>query len=113
MSPIKKKLNVIPPTQRDKKRYVLLYLSKIGSDIKNEQEIYKIIIKNFERIHGLFKSVYSNITIISFNKQEKEILIKVNKDYLDDLLTSLFFLKQQFGLVCVKSINQTIKKSKK
>ncbi|MEI8363830.1 MAG: Rpp14/Pop5 family protein [archaeon] len=109
----KKKLSVIPPTLRDKKRYVLFIVSKMQPDIQNEQDVFRIVVKNFEKIHGLFKSISANLTIISFNKSEKEILVRVNKDNLDDLLTSLFFLKDQFGLIKVKTVSQTIKKSKK
>ncbi len=113
MNSKKKKLNVIPPTLRDKKRYVSFNVSRIGPEIQNENDVFRIIIKNFEKVHGLFKSVSANITIISFNKQEKEILLRVNKDNLDDLLTSMFFLKDQFSLISIKTISQTIKKSKK
>jgi len=109
----KKKLNVIPPTLRDKKRYVSFTSSKASSEIKNEQDVFRVIVKNFEKTHGLFKSISANLTIISFNKEEKEVLVRVNKDNLDDLLTSLFFLKDQLGLIRIKSIDQTIKKSKK
>jgi len=106
---IKKKLNVIPPTLRMKKRYVILKCSKLS--ITNQAEILRHIIHNFENIFGMFKSINAGIILVSFSFEKKEITLRVNKDNLDDLLTSFLFLERDFGLISIK-ISHTIKKSK-
>jgi RNase P/RNase MRP subunit POP5 len=108
----KKRLNVVPPTLRDKKRYISFSFTKAPQEASNEQELSRIIIKNFEKVNGLFKSIKANISLIWLDKDKKEVLIRVNKDNLDELITSLFFLKYQFGLIKINGISQTIKKGK-
>jgi len=106
---IKKKINVIPPTLRMKKRYVILTVSKLPTT--NQVELIKLIISNFESIFGIFKSINASIILVSFSLDKKEIGLRVNKDNLDDLLTSFLFLEKDFGIISIK-VAQTIKKSK-
>jgi len=113
MNSQKKKLNVIPPTLRDKKRYVLFSFSIVPQGVFSKQDFFRIILKNHEKIYGLFNSISANLNLINFDSNKKEILIRVNKDNLDDFITGLFFLKDQFGLIVIKNISQTIKKASK
>jgi len=106
---IKNRLNVIPPTLRMKKRYVVLKCSKL--DTINQSEVIKKILNNYESIFGVFNLINASIILVSFSFEKKEITLRVNKENIDNLLTSLLFLEKDFGLISIK-ISQTIKKSK-
>jgi RNase P/RNase MRP subunit POP5 len=110
--PIKNKINIIRPTLRHKKIYVILSYSKDLSSF-NLKNLYDIIEKNLEKTYGIFVSVNINFTLISVDNDKKELFIRINKKYLRNFLSSLFFLKEDFGLISIKKIKTTIKKSKK
>ncbi len=105
MNKIKKKLNVIRPTLRHKKKYFLISYS---SDI-NEDKIHSLFIKNYEKTYGLFSLIECNLTVIESNLKNKTIIIRINKEYNEQFLSSLFFLKQNLGLIFVLKQASTLK----
>jgi RNase P/RNase MRP subunit POP5 len=117
----KKRINVIRPTLRHKKRYVILKFIETNNYNSNnllyknlnKLNIYKIISKNFQKIYGLFQQVNANITILDYNLENKEVLIRVNREYLDKFIGSLLFIKNtQLPLFCILEIKNTIKNKK-
>ncbi|MFA7576127.1 MAG: Rpp14/Pop5 family protein, partial [archaeon] len=87
----KKKLNVIRPTLRHKKRYVHFSFSKeILSDPYN---LFTILNNNFQKVFGVFLTAKANITVIDLDLEKREVIVRVNKFYLNQFLGSLFFLK--------------------
>jgi RNase P/RNase MRP subunit POP5 len=107
MSQIKKKLNVIRPTLRHKKRYFKLSYSK-----ENHTNIYSLLSKNYEKSYGLFSLIESNLTVMDLNTDKKTIIVRINKDYKSLFLSSLFFLKQDLGLIFVLKEASTLKSLK-
>lgn len=105
---MKTKLNVIRPTLRHKKRYVLLeFLEKKELDAKS---IHSSLVLNLQKAHGIFTQIETNITVLDFDKKTKTLLIRVNKEYLDEFINSLFFSQTELGLLKILKITSTIKK---
>jgi RNase P/RNase MRP subunit POP5 len=108
----KKKINVIRPTLRHKKRYVTLKF--IGSTIiQDKQKIFTLLYKSLQKTNGIFVQISTNITVLDFDSETNIALIRINKDYLSEFLGSLFFLDSDFGEVKVISIDSTIKQVNK
>lgn len=105
MANIKKRLNVIRPTLRHKKIYLKLSFRK---DVLKEK-IFSLFYKNYQNIYGLFYLINCNITLIDFNEDRKEVIFRINKDFLDSFLASLFFLKKDLGLIFVLEKKTTLK----
>ncbi len=108
----KKKLNVIRPTLRHKKRYLeikLLNTNKLNLDLLDTAGLHKIFYKNYQKAFGLFNQIEANITIMDFNKDNKTILIRINRFYLNEFISSLFFLKNELNLFKINKISSTIK----
>ena len=106
----KKTINVIRPTLRHKKRYIKLYLSKNDLDKK---DLYKVFFNNFKDFYGKFVCLEANLTIIDFDSKNNFLVFRVNKDFLDEFLGSLFFLNSRFDLVIIKKVSSTIKSLEK
>jgi|GEM_PF-830144 len=106
---MKKKINVIKPTRRHKKRYVQI---KVSFDISgnSEKELYFMFNSAFSYLHGVVKATLANLTLLDVDFQKKCLFFRVNKDCLDDFLGSLLFVKD-LGLVCVVDVKNTIKKT--
>ncbi len=104
MSKIKKKLNVIRPTLRHRKIYFKISYSK-----ENNSSPYLILSKNYENNYGLFSLISSNLTLMDYNKDLKNFVVRINKDYGGLFLSTLFFLKQDFGLIYVQKEASTLK----
>jgi RNase P/RNase MRP subunit POP5 len=102
MTKLKKKLNVIRPTLRHKKLYIKIEYTK-----ESFTKISSLILKNYQSIYGLIHLVNANITIM--NSDNKTALIRINKDYKDSFLGSIFFLKSDLGLVYVIKQASTLK----
>jgi RNase P/RNase MRP subunit POP5 len=127
----KKKLNVIRPTLRHKKKYIelkLLNTNSINNKINNNSnsnsncsyncnklnildayELHKVFYKNFQKVYGLFSQINVNITVIDFNKNNNVILIRINSLYIKEFVSSLFFLNNELGLFKINKIGSTIK----
>ena len=102
MVKIKKKLNVIRPTLRHKKIYFKLEFTKEYSN-----NLFSLFLKNYQNIFGLFSLVNANITLMKSTKNTA--IVRINKDYKDSFLTSIFYLKQDLGLVYVTKQVSTLK----
>jgi len=109
MSKIKKKLNVIRPTLRHRKRYFLLTFTK---EFSLNTKIHSLFLKNFEKIHGLFSLIECNLTVMDFNFENKTVVIRINNNYRSLFLSSLFFLKDDFGLISILKEASTLKSLK-
>ncbi len=96
MSKLKKKLNVIRPTLRHKKLYLKLEYTKEYSS-----NLYTLLLKNYEKINGLFSSLECNLTVMENDYTTKTMVVRLNKAYKESFLSSLFFLKQDLGLIFV------------
>jgi RNase P/RNase MRP subunit POP5 len=107
---MKKKIQVIKPTQRHKKRYVLIEVSK---DIDNytEKEIFYLFLNSLYYLHGFVVANITNLVLLEANTSKKQILFRVNKEYLDCFLGSLLFVKN-VGVVKVVTVKSTIKSFK-
>lgn len=105
----KKKLAVIRPTLRHKKRYVLLELLTFPHNL-DSKSIFLSLSRALQKQSGVFVQLDTNITILDADSKTKNILIRVNKEYLEEFISSLFFAQQELGLIKIKSIKSTIKK---
>ncbi|HRS42385.1 MAG TPA: Rpp14/Pop5 family protein [Candidatus Diapherotrites archaeon] len=105
----KKKLAVIRPNLRHKKRYVHLELLTYPHAL-DSKTVYSSLSRALQKQSGIFVQLEANITIIEMDFKAKTILIRVNKDYLEEFLASLFFAQQDLGLLKIKNIKSTIKK---
>jgi len=105
----KKKINVIRPTLRHKKRYIQLKYFTDKDIVLNEIKLYTLFLKNLEKTYGVFINAETNLTIISFDYKKREIIIRINKEYLSEFISSLFLLNNDLGLVIIKKISSTIK----
>lgn len=105
----KTKLAVIKPTLRHKKRYVQLQLLTYNQSL-DARLIHTILCKALQKQSGIFVQIESNITILETNPKTKELIIRINKEYLDEFIGSLFFAQSDLGLIKVKDIKSTIKK---
>jgi len=106
----KKKLNVIRPTLRHKKRYVHFSFSKgLSYDAYN---LFMLLNNNFQKIFGIFITAKANITVINLDLEKNEITVRVNRVYLEHFLCSLFFIKRDLGLIVIKKVSSTIKRLK-
>jgi RNase P/RNase MRP subunit POP5 len=108
MANIKKRLNVIRPTLRHKKVYLKISFRK---EILKEK-IFFLFSKNYQNTYGLFYLINCNLTLIDFNSNKKEIILRINKDYFDSFLTSIFFLKKDLGAIFILKIKTTLKSIK-
>ena len=108
----KKKLAVIKPTLRHKKRYVELQLLSYPQNI-DSKTIYTTLTKALQKNSGIFIQLETNITVIDVDSKTKTLLIRVNKEYLEQFISSLFFAQSDLGPIKVKNIKSTIKKIKK
>lgn len=104
---MKKKIQVIKPTQRHKKRYVLLKASK---DISNysEKDLFYLFFNNLSHMYGFVSANITNLVLLEVDSNQNTLLFRVNKDYLDYFLGSLLFIKD-LGVIRVVSVNSTIK----
>jgi len=107
MTKIKKKLNVIRPTLRHKKIYVKVKYTKEYSS-----NLFSLFSKNYEKTNGVFSLIDSNLTVMESNLNQKTSIIRLNKSYKDSFLASLFFLKQDLGLIFVLKQVTSIKSLK-
>jgi RNase P/RNase MRP subunit POP5 len=105
----KKKLAVIRPNLRHKKRYLAIELLTYPQGL-DSKTIYQSFSRALQKQSGIFVQLETNITIIEMDSKTKTILIRVNKIYLDKFVASLFFAQQDLGLIKVKNIKSTIKK---
>lgn len=105
----KKKLAVIRPTLRHKKRYVLLELLTYPQAL-DSKSIYLSLSRALQKQSGIFVQQETNITLLEINPNTKTALIRVNKEYLEEFISSLFFAQQELGLIKVNSTKSTIKK---
>jgi len=107
----KKKLAVIRPTLRHKKRYIQLQLLTYPG-VLDSRIAHGILVKALQKQSGVFSQTEANITIIDIDQKSKTILIRINKEYLEQFIASLFFAQPELGLLKVKDIKSTIKKVK-
>ncbi|HOD89842.1 MAG TPA: Rpp14/Pop5 family protein [archaeon] len=107
---LKKKIGVIKPTMRQKKRYIKLkvYAQQITQDKYKLENTFK---KNLQKIYGLFVDVDTNLKIIEIN-EKNEIIIRINKTYLNQFISSLLFLNKEIGIIKIQKISNTLKKQK-
>jgi len=105
----KKKLAVIRPTLRHKKRYIEIQLLSYPQTL-DSKTIYITLTKALQKNSGVFVQLETNITIIDIDTKTKTLLIRVNKEYLEQFISSLFFAQSDLGLIKVKNIKSTIKK---
>jgi len=104
----KTKLGVIRPTLRHKKRYILLKL--INPMVTMEQKkLFSVFTLSMQKASGVFAQVDANITILDIDSKSKTILIRLNKEYIDEFTGSLFFAQNEIGLIKVLEIKSTIK----
>lgn len=108
----KKKLAVIRPTLRHKKRYIQLQLLTF-SGVFDSRSLHGVLIKALQKQSGVFSQTEANITIIDIDQKSKTILIRINKEYLEQFIASLFFAQSELGLLKIKDIKSTIKKVNK
>lgn len=108
----KKKINVIRPTLRHKKRYVTLKFIDPIVDL-DKQKIFSALYKTLQKTNGIFVQISTNITVLEFDFENTTALIRINKDYLSEFLGSLFFLESDYGVIKVISIDSTIKQVNK
>ena len=88
----KKKLNVIRPTLRHKKRYVHFSFSKgLSYDAYN---LFMLLNNNFQKIFGIFITAKANITVINLDLEKNEITVRVTGS-----------LKNTFGVFFNKNEN--------
>ena len=105
----KTKLGVIRPTLRHKKRYILLKL--VNPDISlDSKKIYSVLTQSLQKSKGIFIQVECNITILEIDNKAKTILIRINKEYIDEFIESLFFAQNELGLIKILEIKNTIKR---
>ncbi|MFA5745919.1 MAG: Rpp14/Pop5 family protein [archaeon] len=107
----KTKLAVIRPNLRHKKRYVQLQLLTYNQSI-DQKIIHTTLCRALQKQSGIFAQIESNITILETNPKTKELIIRINKEYLDEFIGSLFFAQSDLGLIKIKDIKSTIKKVK-
>jgi len=107
----KKKINIIRPTLRHKKRYISFNYSKQLS-ITTKIKIYLSLFKSLVQNKGLVVANNANITVLAVDESKKEVLVRINMLCLDDFLGSLF-LNKDLGLISNITIKSTIMQLKK
>jgi len=107
----KTKLAVIRPNLRHKKRYVQLQLLTYNQSLDGKV-IHTALCKALQKQSGIFVQIESNITVLEINPKTKELIIRINKEYLDEFIGALFFVQSDLGLLKIKKIESTIKKVK-
>ncbi len=105
----KTKLGVIRPTLRHKKRYVLIKLIN-PEVILDSKKIYSVLTQSLQKACGIFVQTECNITILEIESKSQTLLIRTNKEYLDEFIGSLFFAQAELGLIKILEIKSTIKK---
>lgn len=105
----KKKLAVIRPNLRHKKRYIALELLTYPKSL-DSKTIYLSLGHALQKQSGIFVQLETNITILEMDSKSKTLLIRVNKEYLEEFVSSLFFAQSDLGLIHINSIKSTIKK---
>jgi RNase P/RNase MRP subunit POP5 len=105
---MKKKIKVIKPTQRHKKRYVLIEVTKDISKY-TQKDIFYLFFKNVSYFKGFIIANLLNIVVLDVFSNKKQILFRVNKQYIDEFIGSLFFIKD-LGAIKVVSITTTFKR---
>lgn len=106
---MKKKIQVIKPTKRHKKRYVLIEVSK-DIDKYTEKELYYLFYNSLCFLHGFVLANLTNIVLLEVNNQDKQkqLLFRVNKEHLELFLGSLLFVKD-VGVIKVVDIKSTLR----
>ncbi|MFH0905863.1 MAG: Rpp14/Pop5 family protein [archaeon] len=109
----KVKLSIVNKALRDKKRYIVITLLNSSNSklpILNKEELYRQIERNFENIFGIIKASSANILVM--DAKDNNILIRVNKNNLEELISSLFFLRlninNSVSIIKFKSISSTM-----
>lgn len=105
----KKRLAVIKPTLRHKKRYIEIRLLTFPQSL-DPKTIYGSLTKALQKNSGIFVQLETNITIIETDQKLKTVLVRINKECLSDFISSLFFAQSDLGLIKVKALKSTIKK---
>ncbi len=96
----------LPPTLRDRRRYVAFEIasSKVFSKKQVEKEINNVIFKAL----GLFGFSNSGFWLVKYYEKQKAGIIRVNNDYLNLVLFALgFFEKIENEKIVVKIIRVT------
>jgi len=105
----KKRINVIRPTLRQGKRYVLLRFSQEKSKVLDQRSLYTMLSNNFQYAQGIFSLSEAGITIMSFEPSKCLAIVRISDDYLDKFLSSLLFLSTDLGYILVESVKPTLK----
>jgi RNase P/RNase MRP subunit POP5 len=105
----KKKLAVIRPNLRHKKRYLAIELLTYPQGL-DSKTIYQSFSRALQKQSGIFVQLEANITVIDMDSKSKTLLVRVNKEYLEEFISSLFFAQSDLGLIHIKSLKSTIKK---
>lgn len=105
----KTKLGVIRPTLRHKKRYILIKIIN-PAIVLDSKKCYSVLTQSMQKNSGIFHQIECNITILDIDLKSQTILIRINKDYLDEFISSLFFVQAELGLIKILEIKSTIKK---
>jgi len=108
----KKKINVIRPTLRHKKRYVTLKFIDPVIDL-DKQKIFFALYKSLQKSNGIFVQISTNITVLEYDFENTTALIRINREYLSEFLGSLFFLESDYGIIKIISVDSTIKQVNK
>ncbi len=100
----KEKVNPIPKTLRERKRYLI-----IETEPKIIPNIRKLIYDKTQELYGLINTSKINMNIISNN------LIKVNRDYVDEMINVFNYIniKEKTLKITVKKVCGTIKSGEK
>jgi len=85
---MKKKINPIPKTLRERKRYFKLNVTN-----KNKDDVKKIIYDEAQNFYGI--NGFAKIGLM-FVKDHKD-LVKINKDFVDEFLIVLNYINLKYS----------------
>jgi len=110
----KKSLKTIPPTLRNKKRYVVFELIA-------EREISEFALKNslsrlFFDLFGQYGFSHSNYSFVLFNSKTRRAIIKCRRSWKEKTKTALLFLEKIDSIACIPriiTVSGSAKKAKK
>jgi len=95
---LKKKFRTVPPTLREKHRYILVELlsdKKIELDTK---KFSKELTAFFLSCFGFLEFAKRNVKLIKWDNSKKTFIIKTNHIYCGDVVAALQFLRKINGI---------------
>jgi len=98
----------LPPTLREKRRYVVFELISLSEEKFSKKEVEKALTSSLFKTLGLFGVSDSSYWLVKFYEDSQTGIIRVTNEYKDKLIASLnFFTEVNFKKIRVKLLKTT------